>query len=118
MFSVAERASGRELPVTLSHNMDSACLLFLYCAYAFVAVALITLMILILCGKTRLKRTAALFTPAIPMGIIAVVSGILPKSPFAYGLSTFCMNGGLIIWFMYLLFHQNTTLEDCDDGEG
>lgn len=115
VFSLAERAGGRELAVTLSHNIDSACLRFLYCAYVFVAAALITLIILILCGKTRLKRTAALFTPAIPMGIIAVVSGILPASPFAYGLSTFCMNGGLIVWFVYLLFHQNTAMENCND---
>lgn len=118
VFSLAERAGGRELAVTLSHGLNSTCLLFLYCAYVFVAAALVTLIVLILCGKTRLKRTAALFTPAIPMGIIAVVSGVLPASPFAYGLSTFCMNGGLIVWFMYLLLHQNTALEDCDDGEG
>lgn len=115
VFSLAEKAGGRELAVTLSRNMDSACLLFLYCAYVFVAAALVTLMVLILCGKTRLKRTAALFTPAIPMGIIAVISGLLPVSPFAYGLSTFCMNGGLIVWFVYLMFHQNSTAEDCNN---
>ncbi len=115
VFSLAERAGGRELAITLSHNMNSACLLFIYCAYVFVAAALITLIILILCGKTRLKRTAALFTPAIPMGIIAAVSGLLSVSPFAYGLSTFCMNGGLIVWFVYLLFHQNIAMENCDD---
>lgn len=91
------------------------CLLFLYCAYVFVAAALITLIVLILCGKTRLKWTAALFTPAVPMGIMSVVSGLLPASPFAYGLSTFCMNGGLIVWFVYLLLHQDTVTEDCTD---
>lgn len=115
VFSIAERAGGRELAISLSHDMNSACLLFLYCAYVFVAAALITLIVLILCGKTRLKRTAALFTPAVPMGIISVVSGLLPASPFAYGLSTFCMNGGLIVWFVYLLFHQDTVTEDCTD---
>jgi len=116
VFSLAEKAGGRELAVTLSHNLDSACLLFLYCAYIFVAAALVTLLVLILCGKTRLKRTAALFTPAIPMGIIAAVAGLLPESPFAYGLSTFCMNGGLIVWFAYLLCHQNTAAEDCGNA--
>ncbi len=115
VFSLAERAGDRELAVTLSHGLDSACLLFLYCAYVFVAAALITLMVLILCAKTRLKRTAALFTPVISMGIIAAVSGLLPVSPFAYGLYTFCMNGGLIVWFVYLLIHQDTAVEDCDD---
>lgn len=115
VFSLAERTGGRELAVTLSHGLDSACLLFLYCAYVFVAAALIMLIILILCGKTCLKRTAALFTPIIPMGILAVASGLLPISPFAYGLYTFCMNGGLFVWFAYLLFHQNTAVEDCDD---
>lgn len=29
----------------------------------------------------------------------------LLASPFACGLSTFCMNGGLIVWFVHLLFH-------------
>lgn len=115
VFSIAERAGGRELAISLSYDMNSACLLFLYCAYVFVAAALITLIVLILCGKTRLKWTAALFTPAVPMGIISVVSGLLPASPFAYGLSTFCMNGGLIVWFVYLLFHQDTVMEDCTD---
>lgn len=115
VFSIAERAGGRELAISLSYDMNSVCLLFLYCAYVFVAAALITLIVLILCGKTRLKWTATLFTPAVPMGIISVVSGLLPASPFAYGLSTFCMNGGLIVWFVYLLLHQDTVTEDCTD---
>lgn len=115
VFSLAEKAGGRELAVLLSQGLDGVCLLFLYCAYVFVAAALITLIVLILCGKTHLTRTAALFTPAIPMGIIAAIAGLLPVSPFAYGLSTFCMNGGLIVWYGYLLLHQDRMTEDCED---
>lgn len=81
----------------------------------FVAVGLIALIVLILRGQTRLTRTEALFTPAIPMGIIAAVAGLLPASPFAYGLSTFCMNGGLIVWYGYLLLHQDRMAEDDED---
>lgn len=115
VFSLAEKAGGRELAVLLSQGLDGVCLLFLYCAYVFVAAALITLIALVLLGQTHLTRKAALFTPAIPMGIIAVVAGLLPASPFAYGLSTFCMNGGLIIWYGYLLLHQDRMTEDCED---
>ena len=111
-FSLSEKAGGRELAVLLSQGLDGVCRLCLYCAYLFVAAALITLIVLILYGKTHLMRTAALFTPAIPMGIIAVVAGLLPASPFAYGLSTFCMNGGLIVWYGYLLLHQDRMTED------
>lgn len=115
VFSLAEKTGGRELAVSLSHGLDDVCLLCLYCAYVFVAAALIALIVLILLGQTHLMRTAALFTPAIPMGIIAAIAGLLPASPFAYGLSTFCMNGGLIVWYGYLLFHQDQITEDYED---
>ena len=115
VFSQAEKVGGQELAVTLSHSLNSACQLFLTCAYVFVAAALITLIVLILRGKTCLKRTAAFFTPVVPMGVIAVVSGLFPQSPFSYGLSAFCMNGGLIIWYGYLLLHQTMAIEDFED---
>ena len=41
VFSLAEKAGGRELAVLLSQGLDSVCLLFLYCAYVFVAAALL-----------------------------------------------------------------------------
>lgn len=115
VFSQAEKVGGQELAVALSHSLSSACQLFLFCTYVFVAAALITLIVLILQRKTRLKRRAALFTPAVPMGFIALVSGLLPQSPFSYGLSTFCMNGGLIVWYGYLLRHQTIAIEERED---
>lgn len=115
VFSLAEKIGGRELAIPLSQGLEGVCLPFLYGAYVFVAAALLTLAILILCGKTHLTRTAALFTPAIPMGAIALVAELLPASPFAYGLSTFCMNGGLIVWYGYLLLRQDRITEEFDD---
>lgn len=68
-----------------------------------VAVSLVMLFIDILCRNTCLKRPAVLFSPIVPMEIIFAAAQILPQSPFSYGLYTFCMNGGMLVWFGYLL---------------
>lgn len=54
-------------------------------------------------AMTCLKKASVLFTPIVLMGIIFVIAQILPLSSFSYGLYTFCMNGGMLVWFMYLL---------------
>lgn len=59
-----------------------------------------TVFIDILCRKTCLERSAVLFTPVVPMGIFFAAAQI---PPFSYGLYTFCMNSGMLVWFGYLL---------------
>lgn len=107
VFSEAEKNGGRELAVVLSNRFGSAGLAVVCCAYFFVAVAFIVLIVDILRGNTYLKKSAVLFSPAVWMAVIAAVSLVLPQSAFSYGLYTFCMNGGMLVWFAYLLTKRN-----------
>lgn len=103
VFAQAEKNGGRELAVTLSNRLGDAGLAALFCIFLLIAVPLVKLSIDILRRKTCLKRTAALFSPIVPMTIIFIVAQMLPLSSFSYGLYTFCMNGGMLVWFAYLL---------------
>ena len=64
---------------------------------------MIDLIIVIARGKTKLKRKEAFLTPLTWIVLIGAVSMILPASPFSKALYTFCMNGGMIAWFIRLL---------------
>lgn len=103
IFAQAEKSGGRELAVTLSGSFGNTGMAALYCVFLLVYIPLVKLIIDILRRKTCLKRTAVLFSPIVPMGVIFIVAQLLPQSPFSYGLYTFCMNGGMLVWFMYLL---------------
>ncbi len=41
--------------------------------------------------------------------IIGAVSMVLPASPFSKGLYTFCMNGGMSVWFIRLILRINAS---------
>lgn len=73
-------------------------------SYVLIYGSLVYLFFLVLLGKTPLPKKAVLLTPLVPMGVLCVLAGILPQGPFAYGLFTFCINFGMIVWFLYLLF--------------
>lgn len=103
VFAQAEKNGGRELAVTLSNRLSSTGMAALFCIFLLIAVPLVKLSIDILRRKTCLKRTAALFSPIVPMAVIFIVAQMLPLSSFSYGLYTFCMNGGMLVWFAYLL---------------
>lgn len=103
VFSQAEKIGGRELAAEFSNSLGNASLLTLGFAYLFAAAAFMKLIFDILRRKTYMKRTAAFFTPIVPMAVIWAVSLTLPSSAFSYGLYTFCMNGGMLVWFLYLL---------------
>lgn len=118
VFSQADKIGGRELAVTLSENLANTGIGAVIYVYLFVGVSLILLFVDILRQKTCLKRSAAIFSPLVPLGVIYVVSFILPQSPFSYGLYTFCMNGGMIVWLGYLLCVNRkcdrSVKNDCD----
>ena len=103
VYSWVAKYAGNELANGISNFLGNAMLPCLYIAYIFVGIPLILLLVYIFCGKTSLKKREALFTPLIWMVIINVVANIIPTSAFSYGLYTFCMNGGMLIWFLYLL---------------
>ena len=71
-------------------------------AYIFLAVPLIVQIADIVRGKTVCGKTAVLFSPLVWMAVFAGTAKILPPSPFANGLDTFCMNGGMTVWLLYL----------------
>ena len=103
VYSWMAEHAGNELANGISYFFGNTMLPCLCIAYIFAAVPLILLLIYIICGKTSLKKRAAVFTPLIWMAIINVVANIIPTTAFSYGLYTFCMNGGMLVWFAYLL---------------
>lgn len=98
--------AGNELANGISNFLGNTMLPCLFIAYIFAGVPLILLFIYIICGKTSLKKWEAVFTPLIWMLLINVVANIIPASAFSYGLYTFCMNSGMLVWFIYLLVKE------------
>lgn len=107
VFSQAEKSGGHELAVTLSSSLGRAGMAAVFCVFFFAAVSMVMLFIDILRRKTCLKRMAVFFSPIVPMSVIFIVAQFLPQSPFSYGLYTFFMNGGMLVWFMYLLSRKS-----------
>lgn len=103
VFSQAEKSGGREFAMTLSSSLGNAGIAVLGCVALFIAAPLIMLCVDILRRKTCMKRAAVFFTPLIPMAALSLAAQLLPQSPFSYGLYTFCMNGSMLVWFVYLL---------------
>lgn len=107
VFSQADKISERETAIALVNAFSEAVSPALYAAYVFLGAALLILPIEIIRGKTRLKKSAAAFTPFVPMAIFAIIEKFLPLVPFTYGLYTFTINAGMIVWFVYLLVYSN-----------
>lgn len=103
VYSWMMENAGVELANGISNLLGNAMLPCLYISYIFVGIPFILLIADILRGKTRLKRWEVVFTPLIWMVIINVAASIIPATAFSYGLYTFCMNGGMLVWFLYLL---------------
>ena len=72
-------------------------------AYLLAGVPLILLVVYVLRGKTALPRSSQFFTPLLWMAVFSALKFVLPASPFSNGVDTFCMNAGMMIWFVYLL---------------
>ena len=103
VFAQAEKMGGRELAVALSGRLAGTGVAALFLVFLLIGIPLIMLAVCIVGQKTYLERKAAFFSPIVPMAAIFAVSQFLPDSPFSYGLYTFCMNGGMLVWFVYLL---------------
>lgn len=107
IYSYSCRKIGIEQAVLITKGLDKVLDPCILIAYLILGIAMIDLIIVIARGKTVLKRTDAFITPLTWMLLIGAVSFILPASPFSKGLYTFCMNGGMIIWFIRLLIQKN-----------
>ncbi len=107
MHSYSCRNIGIEQAVIITNGVDKILDPCILIAYLILGIAMIDLIIVIARGKTVLKRTEAFITPLTWMLLIGAVSFFLPTSPFSKGLYTFCMNGGMIVWFIRLLIQKN-----------
>ena len=103
IYSYACRNIGVDHAVIIINGLDKVLDPCILIAYLILVIALIDLIIVIARGKTKLKRTDAFITPLTWMLLIGAVSLVLPASPFSKGVYTFCMNGGMIAWFIRLL---------------
>ena len=72
-------------------------------AYLLAGVPLILLVVFVLRGKTVLPKSSQLFTPLLWMAVFSALKFVIPASPLSNGVDTFCMNAGMMIWFVYLL---------------
>lgn len=54
-------------------------------------------------GMTTLKRNSQFFSPLLWMAVLSALKFFVPPTPFTNGIDTFCMNAGMIVWFVYLM---------------
>lgn len=110
VYSWLVKNAGVELANGISRHLGNSMLICLYLAYLFAAVPCIRMIVDILRNKTVLNKSAVFFTPLIWVAIVGATANILPSSPVSYGLYTFCMNAGMMVWFIYLLSKSNASM--------
>ena len=113
-YSYMCKNTGESQAVRMSQYMDRLFDPFVLLSYFIVLVAFVDLIIVIVKGKTRLKKSEAFLTPVTWICVIVIISMILPKSTFSKGLYTFSMNGGMIIWFIRELFRKQEEITDVN----
>lgn len=75
-------------------------------AYVFIYIPLIQMLVYVLRQQTVYKRTAALAAPVLWMAVLSLAAGGMPASSFSIGLFAFCMNGAMMVWFVFCLFNK------------
>ncbi len=106
IYSYTFRTIGSEQAVIITNGLDKVMDPCILIAYFILVIAMIDLIIMIAKGRTKLERSDAFMTPLTWMILIGAVSLIIPTSPFSKGLYTFCMNGGMIVWFIRLMVQR------------
>ena len=91
--------TAEKLAADIEHMMQPAQIV----SYLFIGIPLVLLIVYVLRGKTVLKKRSQFFTPLLWMALLSGLKFVIPASPFSNGIDTFCMNAGLIIWFVYLM---------------
>ena len=91
--------TAEKLAADIEHMMQPAQIV----SYLFIGIPLVLLIVYVLRGKTVLKKRSQFFTPLLWMALLSGLKFIVPATPFSNGIDTFCMNAGLIIWFVYLI---------------
>ncbi len=106
IYSYTFRTIGSKQAVIITNGLDKVMDPCILMAYFILVIAMIDLIIMIAKGRTKLERSDAFMTPLTWMILIGAVSLIIPTSPFSKGLYTFCMNGGMIVWFIRLMVQR------------
>ena len=106
-YSYMCRNYGNEQAALLSKSICKVLNPCLYISYFIFIVAMIDLILVIVGGRTYFSRREAFFTPLTWICLIGVVSMLLPTSAFSKGLYTFCMNGGMLMWFIRMMCWKN-----------
>ena len=106
IYSYTFRTIGSEQAVIITNGLDKVMDPCILIAYFILVIAMIDLIIMIAKGRTKLEWSDAFMTPLTWMILIGAVSLIIPTSPFSKGLYTFCMNGGMIVWFIRLMVQR------------
>ncbi len=91
--------TAEKLAADIEHMMQPAQIV----SYLFIGIPLVLLIVYVLRGKTVLKKRSQFVTPLLWMALLSGLKFVIPASPFSNGIDTFCMNAGLIIWFVYLM---------------
>ena len=99
-YSYMCKKVGAKEAALMSKSIDKVFSPGLYIAYFLIAIALVDFIIVIARGRTTLKKREAFFTPLTWIFVIGLISMVMPVSAFSKGLYTFCMNGGMIVWFV------------------
>lgn len=113
-YSYMCKNNGESQAALMSRYMDRLFDPFVFLSYFILLVAFADLIIVIARGKTLLKKNEAFLTPVTWICVIGIMSMVLPESAFSKGLYTFCMNGGMIIWFVRELFRKREEITDVD----
>ena len=100
VYSYMCKNVGESQAALMSQYMDRLFDPFVFLSYFILLVAFADPIIVIARGRTIFKKREAFFTPLTWCAVIGLISIILPESAFSKGLYTFCMNGGMIIWFV------------------
>ena len=101
---------GNEQAELFSCNISKILDPLLYLSYLIIIAAMIDLILVIAGERTFLSRKEAFFTPLTWICLIGGISMLLPESAFSKGLYTFCMNGGMIVWFVIMMFREQPVL--------
>ena len=114
-YSYICRNYGYEQAALISKNISMVLDPCLYISYFIILAAMIDLIIVIARDRTYLRRREAFFTPLTWICVIGGASMLLPESAFSKGLYTFCMNGGMIVWFIRMMFVKGKNADNGGD---
>jgi hypothetical protein len=112
VYSYICRNYGYDQAAIFSKDISKVLNPSLYGSYFVFIVAMIDLILVIARDRTYLRCREAFFTPLTWICLIGGTSMLLPECAFSKGLYTFCMNGGLLVWFIRMMLGKEFVTDD------